>query len=71
MSTELTFGTKFYDQELPNIIYRIIKVTPTRVVFTDGKIHSWGASNKKQSSCWLGLKRFEEHIATGKKIIVE
>lgn len=64
-------GTKFKNStwDDPNI-YTIIGVTEKRVIYTDGKTHSCGATNRKQSSSWLTVKGFLDRIERGEYEII-
>ena len=66
----LKVGTKFFWKRIPETVYTIIKITDTRVVYTNGQTSFAGSSNRKQSSCWLTIKGLKEKINKGEYILI-
>lgn len=64
-------GVKFCYDWLPNEILTIIRVTESRVVYTDGKKHSCGGTNRRVKSSWMSIHAFLQGVSTGHYVIVQ
>lgn len=64
-TSEIKVGLKFKWNGLSDIM-EVIKMTDTRVVYSDGDSHCAGASNRRMSSSWMTLKGFSKKVKSGR-----
>ena len=75
---DLAIGQKFKNSVLFadgtthwfDVVYTIYNITDKRVCYTDGCSDYCGATNRKVSGAWLGLKGFKKDVASGKIALV-
>ena len=63
MENQIKVGNQY--QSRYGTIYTVVAITEKRVIYSDGQKGYCGSTNKRQSSCWLTIKGFQQQIQTG------